>query len=366
MSIIKSIIRSLETLAPPSLQESYDNAGLIVGDPSAEVTGILTTLDCTEPVVDEAIAKGVNLIVAHHPIVFRGLKSLTGKNYIERTVLKAIKNDVAIYAIHTNLDNVQLGVNNKICEVLGLENTKILAPKSQLLKKLTVFAPKSCAEKVRKAMSDAGAGQIGNYKDCSFTSEGQGRFTPNEHANPFEGKQGVESVVSEERIEVIFPNYLQGAVLSAMNQAHDYEEVAYYLQDLANKNQEVGSGIVGKLAEPMDATAFLQHLKDKLGTPVVRHTPLVKDTVQTIAVCGGAGSFLLRNAIGAKADVFVTGDFKYHEFFDAEENIIIADVGHYESEACTKELLADYLSRNFPNIAVALSETRTNPVNYFF
>lgn len=365
MSKIKDITNFLEVLAPLSFQESYDNAGLIVGDSQIDVTGILVTLDSTEAVVEEALAKGCNLIVAHHPIVFKGIKKLNGKNYVERTVMNAIKNDMAIYATHTNLDHVIGGVNFMIAERLGLQNVRILAPKRDTLMKLVSFIPVADTQKVLDALYSAGVGQIGNYDHCSFRVNGAGTFRPNQNANPRVGTVNTDEEVIENRIEVIFPAHLENQVMATLRKTHPYEEVAHYLTLLQNQHQEVGAGAVGNLPEALLAHDFLAFLKQKMNLNVVRHTALVKDTVQKIAVCGGAGSFLLNDAVRAGADVFITADFKYHEFFDADERIIICDIGHYESEVFTKELLQRYLSKKFPNFATILSETITNPVNYY-
>lgn len=364
MTRIKDIIRHLESIAPLSYQESYDNSGLIVGDSSKEVSGVTITLDVIESVVDEAIKKGDNLIIAHHPIIFKGLKSLTGRNYVERTVLKAIKNDIAIYAIHTNLDNVHNGVNDMICDKLGLVNKQVLVPKSSTLSKLTTFVPTSDADKVKQAMFDAGAGQVGNYSECAFSVSGMGQFTPNDKSNPTIGTKNVPESVEEARIEVLVESHNSGKIISALNNAHPYEEVAYYLNTLENKNQNVGSGMIGELKEKMSSIEFLHHLKKTMQTDCVRHTAINTEFVKKIAVCGGSGSFLLPYAKSKNADVFVTADFKYHEFFDAENEIIIADIGHYESEQFTKELIHDILKEKFTNFALNLSNTVTNPISY--
>jgi dinuclear metal center YbgI/SA1388 family protein len=315
--------------------------------------------------VEEAISKKCNLIVAHHPIVFGGLKKLTGRNYVERTVIKAIKNDIAIYAIHTNLDNVLNGVNAKIAQKLALQSTKILLPKRNLLKKLTTFVPIPDSEKVLNALANEGAGNIGNYSNCSSAVVGEGTFMPNQEAKPHLGTQGKLEKVQEVRIEVIFPSHIEGKVVSAMKQAHPYEEVAYYVHLLENENQEVGSGMVGVLPEQMDEKDFLAYLKEKMQVGVVKHTALLGKKVKKVAVCGGAGGFLLRNAISANADVFITSDYKYHEFFDADGQLIIADIGHYESEQFTKELLAELLAAQFAALPLSISETNTNPVAYY-
>ncbi len=364
MTKIKDICNLLDSYAPPALQESYDNATLITGNPKDEVNAILLTLDATEEIVDEAIETGCNLIVAHHPIVFKGLKSFTGKNYVERTIIKAIQNNIAIYACHTNLDNVHTGVNKKICDVLGLVNTKILAPKSGTLKKLTVFVPKENTETLLQALYKAGAGQLGNYKNCSFRTEGMGVFEPNEAATPYKGEKNKVEQVLENRVEVLLPTYAEGNVLNAMFQNHPYEEVAYYLQSLDNKNQEIGSGMVGELKEAIPTEAFFNHLKSAMNLITFKHTKPTSATIKKVAVCGGAGSFLLRNAISKNADIFISSDFKYHEFFDAENKIIIADIGHYESEVFTKDLFSEIISKKFTNIAVRLSKANTNPIVY--
>lgn len=362
---IGEILKTLEQWAPLQYQESYDNAGLITGDPSWELTAGLITLDCTEDIVNEAIDKGANLIIAHHPIIFRGLKKLNGSNYVERTIIKAIKNDIAIYAIHTNLDNVSTGVNAKIANLLGLKHQKVLVPKTGILSKLVTFVPKSNTQEVLEALHEAGAGSIGNYDHCSFKVEGTGTFRPNEQANPHIGSANQDETVSESRIELMFPSHIRGNVISALKDSHPYEEVAYYITALENTNQEVGAGMIGQLDQPMSTVDFLRLVKEKLNVNCIRHTALHKDIVRKIAVCGGSGSFLLRNAISSRADVFITADFKYHEFFDADGKIIIADVGHYESEQYTKDLLYKYLNEKIANIALHLSEVDTNPIKYF-
>lgn len=361
---IQDVISCLERWAPPAYQESYDNATLICGDRSTKVTGILCTLDCTEAIVEEAISLGANLIVAHHPIVFKGMKSLTGKNYVERTVIKAIKNDISIYAIHTNLDHVAHGVNKRISDRLGLSQTKILQPKRQILNKLTFFVPPTDKDRVLQAVFDAGAGQIGEYKDCSFQLEGTGTFTPSEAANPHLGERGIPQAEKEIRVEVILPTFESNRVISAMKTAHPYEEVAYYLSALENENQEVGAGMVGMLSEPMDEVDFLDYLKEKMNLSVVKHTGLRAQKISKVAVCGGAGIFLLSDAKRSGADAFVTADVKYHEFFDADGQLVLCDIGHYESEIFTKELLGEHLSQNFPNIALYLTKVVTNPTSY--
>jgi dinuclear metal center YbgI/SA1388 family protein len=362
--LIQDILSFLDHVAPPAYQESYDNATLICGDRNWKLTGVVCTLDCTETVVEEAIGLGANLIVAHHPIVFKGLKSLTGKTYVERTLIKAIQANVAIFAIHTNLDHVANGVNKRISDRLQLGKTRILQPKKQLLTNLVFFVPTAAKNKVLEAVFQAGAGRIGEYSDCAFSSAGLGQFTPSEKANPTLGQQGLPHEEAELRVEVILPSHLSGKVLSALKAAHPYEEVAYYLSNLENENQEVGAGMIGELAQPMTEEAFFSHLKASMNLTVIKTSPLTSKLIQRVAVCGGAGIFLLGDAKRAGADVFITSDVKYHEFFDAEGALILCDIGHYESEIFTKDLLAEELSQNFPNIALYLSKVVTNPTSY--
>jgi dinuclear metal center YbgI/SA1388 family protein len=365
MAKLSEITRFFETLAPLSLQESYDNAGLLTGDSSAEITSVLVTLDVTEEVIEEAIAKKAQLVVAHHPIIFSGLKKITGKNYVERTIIKAIKNDIAIYAAHTNLDSVTGGVNSKICQKLGLENCTVLQPVAGQLKKLVTFIPEAHTDKVREALFAAGAGNIGNYDSCGFIADGTGSFRGNEKSNPFVGEKGELHLEKENRFETIFPAYLQGKVIQALLNSHPYEEVAYDIYTLDNQFDKTGMGMVGTLAEPVAEKDFLTQLKETFNTGVIKHTALKGGKVKKVAVCGGSGSFLLKRAIAAGADFFVSGDFKYHEFFDAENKIVVADVGHFESEQFTKELFYELLTKKFPKFAVHLSEANTNPVFYF-
>ena len=362
---VVEITNYLESLAPRSSQESYDNCGLLVGDRNAEVTSALISLDCTEEVVADALAKGCNLIIAHHPVIFKGLKSLTGANYIERTILACIKNGIALYAIHTNLDNYSKGVNYEIGQRIGLKNLRVLQPKSNVLAKLIVFTPETCLEQVREAAFNAGAGSIGNYNECHFELNGTGTFKPNESANPFDGEVGKRSSVPESRLEFLVSTHLISQVLAAVKQAHPYEEVAYDIIPLLNENQTEGSGMIGELETEMDEISFLKHLKSTFNSGVIRHTNLLNRKIKTVAFCGGSGSFLLSTAMRQKADVYITGDFKYHEFFDAENQILIADIGHYESEQFTSNLIADILKKKFTTFAVHLTGINTNPINYF-
>jgi len=362
--LLKDIISFLEQKAPPALQESYDNSGLIVGSPDMEITAALICLDSTPEVIAEARERGCNLVIAHHPIVFSGLKKLNGKNYIERAVIDAIRHDIAIYAIHTNLDNVAHGVNMKIAEKLGLSNTRVLDPKSKLLSKVAVFVPVSHADEVRKALFDAGAGHIGDYDECSFNTSGTGTFRAGEGTNPHVGAHGEQHREDEVRIETIVPGWKVSRVVSAMKAAHPYEEVAYDIFPLDNKWDQVGAGMLGELAEPMPVADFLQMLKVYMQANGIRYTKPHVSHIRKVAVCGGSGSFLLQAAMAAGADVLVTADFKYHQFFDADGKIIIADIGHFESEQFTMNLLNDWFRQKFPIFATHLTGVITNPVHY--
>jgi len=362
---IAEIIAPLEKFAPVEYQESYDNCGLITGNSNWNCSGIICTLDVTEAVVLEAKLNGCNLIVAHHPIIFSGLKKITGKNYVEKTVIAAIKNDIAIYAIHTNLDNVIEGVNNKIADKLGLINRKILAPKQNLLSKLFVFVPENAVEIVKEAIFSAGAGHIANYSECSFAANGIGTFKGNENSNPTIGKPMIRSTISEVKLEFILPNYLQNYVISKMIEAHPYEEVAYDIVSLNNSYQTVGSGLAGDMELEISELEFLGLLKKQFNLTIIKHTTLLNKPIKKVALCGGSGSFLIKNAIAEKADIYITSDIKYHEFFDAEGKIVVADIGHWESEQFTIELLMEILQSKSPTFAVLKSGVSTNPVEYF-
>jgi len=354
----------LESIAPLSYQEDYDNSGLIIGHPETEITSAIISLDCTEAIIDEAIRKNCKLIISHHPIIFRGIKKLNGKTYVERVVMKAIKNDIALYAIHTNFDTVLSGVNSKICQKLALENCTILSPKSGILKKLVTFCPTAQADAVRKALFTAGAGGIGNYSECSYNAEGFGTFKAGENTNAFTGEKGVQHREPEIRIEVIYTESIEKQVLSALHKAHPYEEVAFDLYKLSNSHPQIGSGMIGWLGQEMDEMFFLKFIKEQFNTKVIRHSALRGKKIKCVAVCGGSGGFLLPQAIHEGADIFITADYKYHEFFDADGKIVIADVGHFESEQFTQELLLEIITKKFPNFALHLTEHNTNPINY--
>lgn len=361
---LKEIISVLESFAPLYYQESYDNSGLLIGDEQQEISSAILSVDVTEEVVDEAIETGSNLIIAHHPVIFTGIKKLTGKNYTERSVIKAIKNNICVYASHTNLDNIKDGVNSVICKKLGLVNCKILNPLKGDLKKLVTFIPTDHADKVRHAVFNAGAGVIGEYDQCSYNLEGYGTFRGSENSNPFAGQKGQLSFEKELRFETIFPSGLQTRIIKALLEAHPYEEVAYDIYPLENAYEKAGSGMIGETTEPVKTMDFLKTVKSIFHAGVLRHSPVIKAQISKVAVCGGGGSFLIENAIRSGADLFITGEMKYHQFFEAENNMVVADIGHFESEQFTKDIFYELLMKNFSNFAVRLSKVNTNPINY--
>lgn len=362
---IQEIITEIENFAPLAYQEDYDNCGLITGQKDQTITGALLTLDCTEDVIEEAIKNNCNLIIAHHPILFTGLKKINGSNYVERTIIKAIQNNIAIYAAHTNLDNVKQGVNKKMADKLGLNNLNILAPKSNLLKKLVTFVPESHHQAVLEVIFNAGAGNIGNYANCSFNLEGTGTFKGNSDTKPFIGKPNELSTEKEIRIETVFEFNKEANILSALLKAHPYEEVAYDIYSIANKHQQIGSGLIGELEIGMKEDDFLGHVKKCLLSGCLKHTKKTGKTIKKVAICGGSGRFLLKNAINSGVDAFITSDFKYHEFFDAENKLLLIDAGHFETEQFTPEIFYEIIQNKFPTFAIRLSKTNTNPVNYF-
>jgi dinuclear metal center YbgI/SA1388 family protein len=361
---IKEIIQTIEQLAPLPLQEEYDNSGLQVGDAGREATGALLAIDITENVVEEAIALGCNLIVTHHPIAFHPFKSLTGKTYQERCVMQAIKHDIALYAAHTNLDNVQGGVNYKLAEMLELQQVKILQPKGGALLKFVTTVPVQHAESVRNALFNAGAGHIGNYDSCSYNLSGEGTFRAQEGANPHVGEINELHFEPEVRIETVIPAMKKEEVLRALLAVHPYEEPVYDLYPIANDWPQSGSGVVGVLPEPLPEQEFLYLLKDIFNLPTIRHSKIRGKEIRDVALCGGAGAFLIPNAVAYGADAFVTGEAKYNDYFDVEGRILLAVVGHYESEICTKDIFFDLLSKKFPNFALHKSAFDSNPVKY--
>ncbi|MFM2229731.1 MAG: hypothetical protein RL607_989 [Bacteroidota bacterium] len=361
---IKEILPILEELAPLGYAEDFDNVGLLVGDQETKLTGILVCHDALESVIDEAIAKQCNLVVCFHPILFSGLKKITGKNYVERAVIKAIKNDIAIYAVHTALDNHPLGVNTLFCNALGLQRSKILVPKVDFIQKLVTYAPIENAQQVRESLFASGAGSIGNYENCSFNSTGIGTYQGNEKSNPVVGERFEFVEAQEVKIEVTFEKHLQPKILKALFANHPYEEVAYELYNLQNSHQNIGLGRIGELNEPMDEIQFLEWVKSTMGCGGIRHSALLGKKIQKVAVLGGSGSYAIKNALQAGADIYLTADLKYHNFYEAEGKMVLADIGHFESERFTKNYIVDFLKEKITNFAVVLSEENTNPVKY--
>lgn len=362
---IREITSFLESIAPPFLQEQYDNIGLLTGNGDQECTGAMICLDVTEAVIEEAVKCECNLIVSHHPIIFKGLKRLTGSDYVEKAVIAAIRNEIALFAIHTNLDNTGSGVSAEMASRMGLLNSSVLEEKTGMLRKLFTFVPVEDAQKVKQALFEAGAGHIGNYDSCSFQVEGEGSFRGLAGTDPYLGIPGELTRAREVKIETVYPAHLESGVLEALRKAHPYEEIAYDIVTLSNAWPQAGSGIIGELSAPLEGAAFLARLKDVFGTPVIRHSPLLNKPVIKVAICGGAGSFLRMKALRAGADAFVTADLKYHEFFDANDRMLLADIGHFESERFTIDLLERLLRQKFPTFAVLKTSVVTNPVRYF-
>jgi dinuclear metal center YbgI/SA1388 family protein len=362
---LKEISQALESFAPLEFQEEYDNAGLIIGDPVTEITGALITLDITDEVLDEAMQNNCNLVIAHHPLIFKGLKRLTGADLVQRLTVKAIQNNIAVYAMHTNLDNSIDGLNAWVCDLLGIKNCRILSRGKGLLSKLVTFCPVDHADRVRQALFEAGAGHIGNYDCCSYNITGQGTFRASENTNPFVGEKHVIHVESEIRIEVIFPEFLEHKLVTALLKNHPYEEVAYDIYPLSNTAGFAGSGMVGELDTAVSGPQFLEYVKTQLGIPFLRHSELAEKKILRVAVCTGSGAFLISEAKRSGADAFLTADLKYHDFFEANEQLILVDIGHYESERFAKDLIYGILIKKFPTFAFLISKINTNPVHYY-
>jgi len=361
---IQKVIDVIEEWAPSAHAEDFDNVGLIIGNPQSECKGVLVTHDTLENVVEECIKKDLNLIVSFHPIIFSGLKKLTQSTYVEKAVSRAIKNEICVYAIHTALDNHRFGVSYALAQNLGLNDIEVLSPKEKTIRKLTTYAPKNEAPTLLEKLYDAGAGKIGNYKECSFITTGKGTFKGNQDSNPNLGIKGKKTEVDEVQINLIFEFSSQQKILHTLFEAHSYEEVAYEVFSLENKNQTIGMGSLGQLENEMDEEVFINWVQDKLNIDMVRHSKTIGKKIKKVAVLGGSGSFAISAALGANADAFITADLKYHDFFQAENKILLIDAGHYETEQFTKKLIHDNLIKKLPNFAIALSESITNPVNY--
>ncbi len=363
---IKTLLQILDNWAPFSYQEDYDNSGLLIGSKDAEVTGVLVSLDLTPQIVEEAVSLGANTIISHHPILFRGLKRITdADDIVQQCVVDCIKKDINVISLHTNLDNVHNGVNAKIAEILEVKNNRILAPKSHTMSKLSYFVPKKNHEAVKQALYHAGAGTQGNYAECSFSTEGTGTFTPLEGSNPYLGKLGQPTSTPELKVEMVFESQLQSQLVSTLQEVHPYETVAYDVLPLYNTNPQVGSGMIGELETPLPFADFMERIKERFHMPYLRHTAVVQDPIQKIAFCGGAGSFLIPVAKAHGADVYLTGDMKYHDFFTSDNKITLVDMGHYEMEQYTSQLIVDYMSQKNLTFAVHLTQNHTNPIKYF-
>ena len=363
--IVQDIISYLESFVPLSLQESYDNCGLQAGDPQREIKTVLLTLDVTEDVIDEAVSIGAGLVIAHHPLIFSPLKNLTGRDAVQRTLISAVRNNIAVYAVHTNLDVILNGVSRAMCDRIGLVNQKILQPAEENLRKLVFFVPTDHAEKVRRAIFEAGAGHIGEYDMCSFNVQGEGTFRGSEAASPFVGEKGKLHYEPETRVETIYPVQTEKRIIQALLTTHPYEEVAYDLYPLMNPNPHTGLGMTGDLPEPASEKDFLDHLKKVFELKVIRHTKLRGNPIRKVAVCGGSGAGLIKQAIASKSDIYITADIRYHQFFEAGDSIILADIGHFESEQFTTGIIYELLNKKFPTFAVHFSRVKTNPINYY-
>ncbi|MEG0499933.1 MAG: Nif3-like dinuclear metal center hexameric protein [Rikenellaceae bacterium] len=362
--VVSEVIKIIEGFAPPALAENFDNVGLMVGDKSMRVRGILLTLDVVEESVDEAVERGLNLIITHHPLIFSPLKSLTGKNYIERVLIRAIKQGVAIYSAHTNLDSVQQGVSFRLGEKLGLQKMQVLRPVKNNLLKLVVYSPFNYSNGIRKALADSGAGFIGQYDSCSFSAMGEGRFRATAGLRPFVGSVGELHTEKEERIETVVQRHKLAETLVQLRRVHPYEEMAYDVMPLENMDPSVGLGVIGEFSEEMDVYDFLGGVKKILQIPMIKYSAPVKNRIRRVALCGGAGASFINDAINSGADIYVTGDLKYHDYFVPDGRITIADIGHFESEQFTLDIFNDVLIKKITNFTVCKTALNCNPINY--
>ena len=363
--IAQEIINEIEKFAPLSIQESYDNSGIQVGSVKTDVQSCIIALDFSEKLIDEAISKDINLIITHHPLIFSGLKSITGKNEQERIIKKAIIHNIVLYSAHTNLDSILNGVSFKLAEKLQLKNLSILDQTAGNLKKLITYCPKNKANEVRNALFESGAGNIGNYERCSFSVSGIGSFKAKEGAKPYVGKIGETHYEDEERIEVVFQSYNEKLIIDSLLLAHPYEEVAYDIFSLNNSNNNIGLGVIGTLENEMTEIDFLTNVAKITGCKAIRHSEFSNKMLKRVAICGGSGSHLIKNAKIKKADVFLSGDVKYHAFAESDSKLLIADIGHFESEQFTKELIFEIITKKFHNFAAYIFKEEENPVNYF-
>lgn len=362
---VSEIAEIIESEFPLSYQENYDNSGLLIGDPHMNVSSALLCVDVTEEVISEAIHEGAGIIISHHPAIFRPVKNIAGNDITTRIIKAAVKNDIAVYAAHTNVDNLYNGVNNKLCSKLGLSDIKILSPLQGQLNKLITYVPHNKAEEVREALFNTGAGNIGNYDSCSFNVEGRGSFRASEGTHPYTGSIGKLHYEDETRIETVFPEHLRKKVIHTLLSVHPYEEVAYDIFALENSDESAGAGMIGELAAPVTEKNFLASIKKVLKCPSLRHSRLLGEKIKRVAVCGGSGSFLIGKAVSARADIFITSDVKYHQFFEADNKLIIVDAGHFETEQFTIEIFYEILQKKLPNFAIRFSSINTSPIYYY-
>lgn len=362
---LRTLLACIEQWAPFSWQESYDNAGLILGDPDRNVTEALVCFDVTPEVVDEAVRIGAGLIVSHHPAIFKGIKRINPASRLGYMIKQSLCHDIAWCALHTNLDNTLNGVNSYLCEQLGLKDVQPLAPLQDIYGKLQVYVPEAYAEKLRQALAEAGCGAGARYDACSYSSRGEGRFRAGSQAHPFSGQIGELHCEAECKIECLYPLHKTRQVLDVLRTNHPYEEPAFDLLPLRNEATGQGAGAIGNLQESMQETELLDKLKELTGTHCIRHSGFRGRKIRRIALCGGSGGSFIGNACARQADAYITGDLKYHDFADAGSGTWLVDIGHFESEKFAMELIFRFIRKNFPNFAVSISEQARNPVSFY-
>lgn len=365
MSIIcDDIAGFMEEFAPTFLAEDWDNVGLLVGSRSQEVRRVLVCLEVSAKVVEEAVSKKIDLILSHHPMIFKGLKRIVADDFSGGLLYKLIRNNIGVYSAHTNLDVTDHGINEHLADIMGLKNAKNLNPyQSEDLYKVVVFVPERDVDRVREAMCSAGAGWLGNYSDCTFMTKGTGTFKPLEGTHPYIGTQGTLEKVDEYRLETVVPKSRMGCVISAMLKAHPYEEVAYDTYLLKLKGKEYGLGKYGSLEVPMSFDAFVRHVKNKLNISTVRLIGQPPKEVQTAAVFCGAFDDNFSAVVRNRIDVLIAGDVKHHTAFDmAAAGICVIDAGHFATERIMVPHLTEILSKKFPELEVIASEVEEDPI----
>lgn len=362
---LKTLLAGLEQWVPFVWQENYDNAGLILGDPNQQIRKALVCFDVTPEVVDEAVRNEADLILSHHPAIFKGIKRINPASRLGYMLKQSLCHDIAWCALHTNLDNTLSGVNSWLCEHLGLQEVRPLVPLQGIYGKLQVYVPEAYAEKLRQALAEAGCGAGTKYDTCSYTSRGEGRFRAGSQAHPFTGRIGELHCEAECKIECLYPLHKTRQVLDVLRTNHPYEEPAFDLLPLQNEAVEQGAGAIGILPETMQERELLDKLKELTGVHCIRHSGFQGRRIKKIALCGGSGGSFIANACGQKADVYITGDLKYHDFTDTEPGTWLVDIGHFESEKFAMELIFRFIRKNFPNFAVSISEQAKNPVSFY-